>query len=181
MPHTYEIYKDKAGEYRARFKYNSETIFSTEGFASRQSALNAIESMKKNAPSAPVYDTTDEVDHLRRRIVGASAPAANRIVEFDHNSKKYQQFKSLFDQLDQGIRTSNELGTMIAEDLQVMKSEIIQLRVQIDQEKARSAHIWTMAKSTLLWVVDNSASAVIGTLALSVLAALATLLGIDLL
>lgn len=59
MAHKFEIYKDKAGEFRVRFKYNNETIFSTEGYASKASAKNAIESIKKNGPDAPVDDTTD--------------------------------------------------------------------------------------------------------------------------
>ena len=58
MAHSFEIYRDKAGEYRVRFKYNSETIFSTEGYASKASAQNAIESFKKNGTSAPVKDST---------------------------------------------------------------------------------------------------------------------------
>jgi uncharacterized protein YegP (UPF0339 family) len=29
--HKFEIYKDKAGEFRVRFKYNSEIRFSTVG------------------------------------------------------------------------------------------------------------------------------------------------------
>lgn len=56
MAHKFEIYKDKAGEFRVRFKYNSETMFSTEGYASKASALNAIESIKKNGPAAPVEE-----------------------------------------------------------------------------------------------------------------------------
>jgi len=56
MAHTFEIHKDKAGEYRVRFKYNGETIFSTEGYASKASAQNAIDSIKKNGPGAPVED-----------------------------------------------------------------------------------------------------------------------------
>ena len=43
-----------------RFKYNSEVMFSTEGYASKASAKNAIESMKKNGPEAPIVDTTTE-------------------------------------------------------------------------------------------------------------------------
>ena len=56
MAHTFEIYKDKAGEFRVRFKYNSETIFSTEGYSSKQSAKEAIESIKKNGPAAETVD-----------------------------------------------------------------------------------------------------------------------------
>lgn len=59
MAYKFEIYKDKAGEFRVRFKYNAETMFSTEGYSSKASAKNAIESMKKNGPSAEVDDTTD--------------------------------------------------------------------------------------------------------------------------
>ena len=51
--------KDKAGEFRVRFKYNSEVMFSTEGYASKASAKNAIDSIKKNGPEAPIDDTTD--------------------------------------------------------------------------------------------------------------------------
>ena len=58
MAHKFEIYKDKADEYRVRFKYNSETIFSTEGYASKASAQNAIESIKKNGPGAPTEDNS---------------------------------------------------------------------------------------------------------------------------
>lgn len=58
MAHKFEIYRDKAGEYRVRFKYNAETMFSTEGYASKASAANAIESIKKNGPGAPIEDNS---------------------------------------------------------------------------------------------------------------------------
>lgn len=58
MAHKFEIYKDKAGEFRVRFKYNSEVIFATEGYKSKSSAQNAIESILKNGPTAPVEDNS---------------------------------------------------------------------------------------------------------------------------
>lgn len=58
MAHTFEITKDKAGEYRVKFKYNSEIMFSTEGYSSKASAQNAIESIKKNGPGAEVVDNS---------------------------------------------------------------------------------------------------------------------------
>jgi uncharacterized protein len=58
MAHTFEIWKDKKGEFRVRFKYNSETMFSSEGYSSKASAKNAIESMKKNGPGADVVDNS---------------------------------------------------------------------------------------------------------------------------
>ncbi|WP_095012818.1 YegP family protein [Tsuneonella mangrovi] len=56
MAHHFQIYKDKAGEFRVRFKYNDEIMFSTEGYSSKASAKNAIESIKKNGPGADVVD-----------------------------------------------------------------------------------------------------------------------------
>ncbi|MEL6878616.1 MAG: DUF1508 domain-containing protein [Pseudomonadota bacterium] len=58
MSHKFEIYKDKAGEFRVRFSYNSEVMFSTQGYASKSSAKNAIESIQKNGPKAPVEDNS---------------------------------------------------------------------------------------------------------------------------
>ena len=58
MAHKFEIYKDKKGEFRVRFKYNSEIMFSTEGYASKSSAENAIKSIKKNGPEAPIEDNS---------------------------------------------------------------------------------------------------------------------------
>lgn len=58
MAHKFEIWKDKRGEYRVRFKYNSETIFATEGYSSKSSAQNAIDSIKKNGPNAETEDNS---------------------------------------------------------------------------------------------------------------------------
>ena len=58
MAHKFEIWKDKKGEYRVKFKYNSETMFSTEGYSSKASAKNAIESIQKNGPGAEIEDNS---------------------------------------------------------------------------------------------------------------------------
>ncbi|MFM9852713.1 MAG: YegP family protein [Sphingomonadaceae bacterium] len=58
MAHSFEIYKDKSEQFRVRFKYNSEIMFSTQGYATKASAQNAIESIKKNGPGAPTQDNS---------------------------------------------------------------------------------------------------------------------------
>ncbi len=58
MAHKFEIHKDKAGEFRVRFKYNAEVMFSTEGYSSKASAKAAIESIQKNGPGAPIEDNS---------------------------------------------------------------------------------------------------------------------------
>jgi uncharacterized protein YegP (UPF0339 family) len=56
MAHRFEIRKNKGGEFVAYFCHNAETIFWTEGYASKAGAKNAIESIKKNGPEAEVVD-----------------------------------------------------------------------------------------------------------------------------
>ena len=57
MAYRFEICRDKAGAYRVRFKApNGETMFETEGYASKTSALNAIASIQSNGPSAVIDD-----------------------------------------------------------------------------------------------------------------------------
>ena len=58
MAHRFEIRKNKGGEFVAYFCYNAESIFWTEGYKSKASAKNAIESIKKNGPGAETVDTT---------------------------------------------------------------------------------------------------------------------------
>jgi uncharacterized protein YegP (UPF0339 family) len=51
----FEVYTDKAGEYRFYLKArNGEIIASSEGYKSKASCLNGIESVKKNAPDAEI-------------------------------------------------------------------------------------------------------------------------------
>ena len=51
----FEVYQDKGGEYRFRLKAtNGQVIASSEGYVAKDSCLNGIESVKKNAPEADV-------------------------------------------------------------------------------------------------------------------------------
>lgn len=51
----FQVYTDKAGEFRFRLKAtNGEIIAASEGYKAKTSCLNGIESIKKNAPEAEV-------------------------------------------------------------------------------------------------------------------------------
>ena len=51
----FEIYQDKAGEFRFRLKAtNGQIIATSEGYKAMASCLNGIESVKKNAPEAKI-------------------------------------------------------------------------------------------------------------------------------
>lgn len=58
MAGKFECYKDKAGEFRFRLKAgNGETILSSEGYSSKSSCTNGIESVRKNASNPDRYET----------------------------------------------------------------------------------------------------------------------------
>lgn len=51
----YEVYLDMAGEYRFRLKArNGEIIAVGESYKAKAGCLNGIESIKRNAPEAPI-------------------------------------------------------------------------------------------------------------------------------
>ncbi len=53
----FEVYADKAGEFRFRLKArNGEIIATSEGYKAKASCMNGIASVKKNAPEAVVVD-----------------------------------------------------------------------------------------------------------------------------
>ncbi len=51
----FEVYADKAGEYRFRLKATNGQIIATgEGYKAKPSCMNGIESVRKNAPEADI-------------------------------------------------------------------------------------------------------------------------------
>lgn len=53
----FEIYSDKAGEFRFRLKAkNGQIIAVSEGYTSKANCKNGIESVKKNSVNAPVIE-----------------------------------------------------------------------------------------------------------------------------
>lgn len=57
MAGKFEIYEDKAGEFRFRLKAgNGEIILASEGYKQKASCENGVESVKKNAPDDARYE-----------------------------------------------------------------------------------------------------------------------------
>ncbi|GGX90303.1 YegP family protein [Streptomyces hiroshimensis] len=57
MPGKFEMYEDNSGKYRYRLKAgNGEIIAVGEAYNSRSACEKGIESVKQNAPAAPVKD-----------------------------------------------------------------------------------------------------------------------------
>ena len=59
MAGKFELYKDKSGKFRFRLKAsNGQVIATGEAYETKASALNGIESVKKNSPGASTDDQT---------------------------------------------------------------------------------------------------------------------------
>lgn len=57
MSGKFELYTDKSGQYRFRLKAaNGEIIAASEAYKAKASALNGIESVRKNAAEAPIVE-----------------------------------------------------------------------------------------------------------------------------
>lgn len=61
MAYKFEIYKDKSGEFRFRFRApNGEKMFASEGYASKSSAKSTIKSIVKHAGKADIEDISKD-------------------------------------------------------------------------------------------------------------------------
>lgn len=70
--YKFEIYKDKSGEFRFRFRApNGEKMFASEGYSSKASAKNTIKSIVKHVAKA-------EVDDISKAAKPAKAPKAKK-------------------------------------------------------------------------------------------------------
>ena len=60
MSAKFILYKDKKGEFRWRLRHENGNIIadSGEGYVNKDGALNGIQSVRENAPSAIIEDTT---------------------------------------------------------------------------------------------------------------------------
>jgi hypothetical protein len=58
--HKFKILKSANDQFRVQFVYNAEVMVWSENYASKASAKNCIESIKKNAPGAVIVDLAKE-------------------------------------------------------------------------------------------------------------------------
>lgn len=56
--HRFKILRRKDGQFGVQFVYNSEVMVWSESYTAKASARNCIDSIKRNAPDAPVVDLT---------------------------------------------------------------------------------------------------------------------------
>ena len=60
MTGKFEVWTDKAGEFRFRLKAaNGEIIATSEGYTSKDSCMNGIQSVINNAPDAEIVEISE--------------------------------------------------------------------------------------------------------------------------
>ena len=80
--HKFKITAAKGGQFAAKFVYNSEIMLWSENYSSKASAKNCVESLKKNAPDAPVVDLTKEETGKGYRFEIAASKDGQTFVRF---------------------------------------------------------------------------------------------------
>jgi uncharacterized protein YegP (UPF0339 family) len=72
----FEVYKDKKGETRFRYRAsNGEIVFTSESYKAKASAMKTIESIKKSVADAPV-ETVEAAPAKKAAAKPAAKPAA---------------------------------------------------------------------------------------------------------
>jgi uncharacterized protein YegP (UPF0339 family) len=80
--HKFKIVAAKNDQFRVQFVYNAEVMVWSENYASKASAKNCIESIKKNAPGAAVVDLTKEETGKGYRFEIAASKNGETFVRF---------------------------------------------------------------------------------------------------
>ena len=80
--HKFKIIKGANDQFRVQFVYNSEVMVWSENYASKASAKNCIESIKKNAPGAAMVDLTKEEDASGYRFEIVASKDGQHFVRF---------------------------------------------------------------------------------------------------
>jgi len=97
MAGKFECYKDKAGEFRFRLKSsNGNTILSSEGYKSKASCDNGIESVRKNSqdPDRFVKTTTDS-GKFRFNLTAKNAQTIGTSQNYESESGRNNGIKSV--------------------------------------------------------------------------------------
>ncbi len=115
----FEVYLDKAGEYRFRLKArNGEIIAASEGYKEKRSCLNGIESVRKNSATSEIEDQTDKA----KNISGEKKAAAFAPIK--------KQDKNVQPQVEK------EAGKMSADKFVKAKAEEIAAKLKTDKALA---------------------------------------------
>lgn len=101
-------------------------------------------------------------------------PAADRIVQLDHNSEPYKEAIGRLDELIAQVRSANDYDDL--EDKQERLAELAAGRVLLGAPRVGRRTAWTLISTAIFWLVEKFADGVIGELGKAALETLRTLL-----
>lgn len=83
MAGKFEIYKDKAGEFRFRLKAaNGQNILSSKSYKTRRGVVNGVESVRKNAPKP---DRFEKIETASGKFAFQLKAANGRVIGSSHS------------------------------------------------------------------------------------------------
>jgi hypothetical protein len=100
------------------------------------------------------------------------------VITPDHGSVEYREFEKALLKFANKLRTSNDLQHLGAGDLEIARNEIAQIKEAGSKRSIRAESLWNMTKTSALWIAEKAADGVVKALAIALLAAVATLLGV---
>jgi hypothetical protein len=106
-------------------------------------------------------------------------PASDRVVRLDHNSEGLQEIRASAGDLKRQLQQSNDIGDMSDDDRKVAIQEIEGIEQDLSGEHLRLGAFLLRARSTLVWIGQQAGGAVVGTLALALLALIANFFGVS--
>ncbi|UWX68230.1 YegP family protein [Empedobacter stercoris] len=87
----FEIYQDKAGEYRFRLKAkNGQNILASEGYKQKASCENGIESVRKNSQDDSKFELKEETSgkwHFNLKAVNGQIIGTSQSYETESGAK----------------------------------------------------------------------------------------------
>jgi hypothetical protein len=115
-------------------------------------------------------------DRLQNSAASA-APASDRIVTLDHNSRDYKETIDKIDKVVHEIESTNDIGDIPPDEFEARKTELSAGRRLLDATKVRLAAIRDGLYSILTWFASKFADKSAGELASAATKALARLFG----
>jgi hypothetical protein len=106
----------------------------------------------------------------QRPAVARDAPASNRIVRYDDNSAAFEEVRDGFHDLAKSLSEGNDVGQMTDPEVQRARQEVMMLQHAFACDVISADWLIEPTRKTLLWIANAAGEAVVGGIALGLLA-----------
>ncbi|MFV1534867.1 YegP family protein [Phaeobacter sp. JH209B] len=100
---NFELYEDKEGRFRYRVKVDGQIILVSEGYKTRESAVNAIESVRKNATLEERYERKEaDEENFYFNLKAANGQVIGTSTNYSSEASRENGIKKLQELFDSG-------------------------------------------------------------------------------